>query len=1244
MNRTTLLIVDDVEINRIILRTLFHQDYNILEAENGEQGLMLLNQYKDTIAAVLLDIVMPGKDGYEVLATMSNNGLLEVIPVIVITAENTSENEVKVFDLGASDIVIKPFEPSVVRRRVNNVVELNRHKLHLEELVNEQASRLQESTSALMDSLSSIIEHRSTESGQHVLRIRMFTKILLEDVMANYPAYGLDHRTIDVIVSAAALHDIGKIAIPDAILNKTGPLTDEEFEEMKTHTVKGCDMLATLNRMHDEKYLQYAYNICRYHHERWDGGGYPDGLKGENIPICAQAVGIADAYDALTTDRVYKKAYSPAKAYNMILNNECGVFPPRLLESFKNVKPAFIKLTHDYADGVPSPLVPDILPSLDRYTPDKTSTLEQGQLKYFAMLRYENSTVIELDADSGIYHIVYMENNDFSLLRSGGQFKEAYQLFAEKAIHPDDRTEMLNIRHIKDFLTSGTVKRSLKCRIYHHASANYVWYELTTLRINISDPNQHRVLLVWRQTEAERIVPEKHIASASSIMYNSMIGFQQCLNDRYFTIINVNDGYISLFGYSKDDLEQRFHNHFIELIHPDDQNRVRRQFLKQQSSRNFIELEYRVPTKDGRTIWVLDKSQLFTGSDGMEYINCVLMDISLTKAEQERLRLTMERHQIIINQTNDIIFEWDIPQDKLYISKNWIKTFGYTPITENISSQIPHASRIIPEDMPHFLRLREDTLAGRPYGEIELRIANSDGQYKWCRIRATTQFNDVGQPIKAVGVILDIDSEKRRTQDLLERAERDNLTHLYNKNAARRRIEGLIAELKAPETSAMMIIDLDNFKNINDNFGHMFGDAVLIETATQLKKVFHAQDIVARIGGDEFLVFIHHLSAPDQLPIKAGQMVSSIKEILAEQLGKFPLSCSAGAACCPKDASTFQELYQCCDQALYSAKAKGKNQYVLYNGQSMSNVFGMGLHDLTAANTRIDSDETLDPETAAIMQQVSRHLYQAEDIVAAIRSALEMIGRKYDVSRAYIFEESEDGSYCRNTFEWCSEGIPSQIDVLQHVSYSHIGNYYENFDENGIFYCSDIARLPKVQYEDLAAQGIKSLLQCAICSNGQRVGFVGFDDCTGKRLWRQSQIQALTVLAELLSTSLLKMRAQEDLAQATRDLHTLLDTQNSWIYVIDPDTFQLLYINAKTKELAPDARTGMCCHKAFFQKDSPCSPCPAKDIRKTINNTLEICNPYLKVWSIADASLIRWSGKDSCLLSCHDITPYKVSP
>ncbi len=351
--RNTILIVDDQKVNRAILHLIFENNYDILEAGDGSHAIALLEENIHKTVAVLLDLSMPVMDGYQVMEEMGSKGLLSKVPVIVITSDDSADSELRSFDLGASDIITKPFEPHIVRRRVQNIVELYNHKLHLEDLVKEQSESLREVNSIMVEVLVSTIEYRNLESGQHIRRIRMFTKALLEEVSRVHQEYNLTAHQIEVISDASSLHDIGKIAIPDSILNKPGRLTAEEFDIMKTHTTQGCEILSGLERMNDKEYLQYAYNICRYHHERWDGNGYPDKLKGSEIPICAQVVAIADCYDALTTDRVYKKAFDSDVAFEMILNGECGTFSPEMLECFKSVRECFKRMTREYADGKP---------------------------------------------------------------------------------------------------------------------------------------------------------------------------------------------------------------------------------------------------------------------------------------------------------------------------------------------------------------------------------------------------------------------------------------------------------------------------------------------------------------------------------------------------------------------------------------------------------------------------------------------------------------------------------------------------------------------------------------------------------------------------------------------------------------------------------------------------------------------------------------------------------------------------
>lgn len=1243
MTRDTILIVDDAEVNRAILHSLFEPEYSLMEAENGEQAIMLIRQYRDVLAAVLLDLVMPLKDGYEVMAEMAQAGLMASIPVIVITSDESMENEVRAFDLGAADIIIKPFEPHVVRRRVRNAVELNRHKLHLEEMVEEQAAKLRESRDVIMDALSSVIEHRSAETGQHVLRIRMFTKILLGEVLRCCPEYSLNERTVGVISEAAALHDIGKIAIPDNILNKPGRLTAEEFEVMKTHTVKGCEILEGLDRMGDQQYLTYAYSICRYHHERWDGRGYPDGLAGDNIPICAQAAGIADCYDALTTDRVYKKAIPPQQAATMILNGECGAFSPQLLECFKNVGEEFAALARSYADGQPLKRASGLEPHPAALTGDFHAEPEVGQSKYFTLLRYIGSTVMEVDLNAGVYHLVYQENEDFQELRSSEGFEEAFRNFTEYCVHPEDRSVVLEIlgSYIDDFFGRGLRKRVRTYRVLHRATGEYLRYEATSLRVNIDNPQSHKLLIIWRLMDAGETAVQGWPAGSPTVR-DLPVGIQQCLGDQWFTMTYVNAGFAALFGYNEQELKSRFHNHFIEMIHPEDQQRVRREFLEQVGASDVQELEYRVMTKEGRMVWILDKCRTVAGEDGREYVNCVLTDITQVKQAQEALRLSMERYQIVFNQTNDIVFEWDIPKDRITYSPNWEKVFGYTPLAS--SEQAQTTSHILPEDVPVFVKLMRDTASGTPYGEAEVRIVNAQGRYLWCRIRETTQFDGSGKPVKAVGVIADIDAEKRQTQALASRAERDSLTQLYNKEAARERIQRMLDQRLKSDQFTLFLLDMDNFKQINDTRGHMFGDAVLTEAADRIKSLFRSGDILSRFGGDEFLIFLKHTADDSFLAKKAAQILKTLRGIFVDELRDCPLTSSIGIARCPEDGGDFQTLFQRCDQALYQAKLEGKDRFAVYDDTTIQGAFGLSARQLAAAGTRIESDDTVDLNVDSLVPTAFRLLYESKDVESAIQAILEMAGRKYKVSRVYIFEDSEDGLWSRNTFEWCAEGVEPAIGMLQHVDYADLGrDYRANFNENGVFYCQDIARLPREQYEILAPQGVRSLVQCAVRDKGKFVGFVGFDDCAVRRTWTQEQIDALTFISELLATFLLKKRAQDRTAAAAEDLRMALDNQNSWVYVIDPETFALHFINAKTLRTVPDAKIGIRCHEAFFHRDTPCEWCPAKGIRSAVNQTMEVYNPILDIWSIADASLIRWGGEDACLLSCHDITKYKTA-
>ena len=335
---TILLIVDDSEMNRCILSEMLGADYDILEATNGEEAIKLLRQYKTGISLVLLDLVMPVMDGFGVLSYMNERNWIEDIPVIMISGEDSVSYVRQAFDLGVADYIKKPFDAQVVYKRVYNTITLYAKQRRLLVLVTDQIYEKEKNNRMMISILSQIVEFRNGESGAHVLHINIITELILERLIQKTDKYDLSSSVRRMIVTASALHDIGKIGIDDKILNKPGRLTKEEFEVIKTHSAIGASMLESLEYYKNEPLVRIAHDICRWHHERYDGKGYPDGLKGEEIPISAQVVALADVYDALISDRVYKKAYSHEKAVEMILNGECGTFNPLLLECLKDIQ------------------------------------------------------------------------------------------------------------------------------------------------------------------------------------------------------------------------------------------------------------------------------------------------------------------------------------------------------------------------------------------------------------------------------------------------------------------------------------------------------------------------------------------------------------------------------------------------------------------------------------------------------------------------------------------------------------------------------------------------------------------------------------------------------------------------------------------------------------------------------------------------------------------------------------------
>ncbi len=350
--RNKILIVDDSKFNRQVLKNILEEDYEMLEAENGREAMEVIEAHKAEIAAILLDIVMPEVNGVMLLKMLNEKDYLSEFPVLVVTSEQDVSLVAECFDYGISDFIRKPVNTDFVKQRVQKLVDLYMQKNDFKErlerqtftlrnqykLLQQQAEQLKKSNERMIDVLGTVVEYRNLEEYTHLTMVKGFTEILARHMMQDYPEYELTEEKIKVIASASVLHDVGKVMISDAILLKPGKLTDEEFEYMKSHSLRGYDIIQSIKDLWEEDYVKCSLEITRSHHEKYDGGGYPDGLKGDEIPISAQLVSVADCYTALISESVYKDAIPMDEAFNMILQGECGVFSYKLLECFRKSK------------------------------------------------------------------------------------------------------------------------------------------------------------------------------------------------------------------------------------------------------------------------------------------------------------------------------------------------------------------------------------------------------------------------------------------------------------------------------------------------------------------------------------------------------------------------------------------------------------------------------------------------------------------------------------------------------------------------------------------------------------------------------------------------------------------------------------------------------------------------------------------------------------------------------------------
>lgn len=884
---------------------------------------------------------------------------------------------------------------------------------------------------------------------------------------------------------------------------------------------------------------------------------------------------------------------------------------------------------------VPKRMVQDYNRQLEKALAQRTEQLRQKNAALATLSENVPGGIFYIQAD-GIAKVTYCNSGYLDMIGcTREQFVQEYGEKVESFFHPADR-ERLN-QSILGQLEKGGVFRE-ECRIRRRdGSVRWVSFQGK----HIVDEFSRNVLccVLIDQTITKKAEEKARIQSSNfrTLVENIPGGVKNCLNDEYFTICYVSDGFLSLFGYTREEVKTLFHDEYINMIYPEDREKVRGMLKEQLAAGNMIELVYRGLCKNGDIVWILNKGRLID-EGGRGHFHCVLVDITESRAAQEALRISEERYRIVCEQSNDVIYEYNIPAKSIVYTANFKRMFGRPEVGENFPFGAVDAGSVHPDDQGTFLELFKRVRSGEKYAEAEVRIQKHDKSYLWCRIQASTILDIHGRPIKAVGKYINIDEQRREREHLIARAERDALTGLYNKETSRVLIEKRLSRSSDLSRHALFIVDIDDFKGVNDNLGHLFGDAVLSEIAEKIKSIFRSSDIIGRIGGDEFIVFLCDVTDKRSIESKAQILKTVFRTTYSGNNHDYKISGSIGVAQYPQDAASYTELFQKADYALYYAKSHGKDNYAFYSKEVESDYLLSGERERTAEKELPVEEQR--PINENIVEYIFKIFYETEDISAAINLILGLVGRSFHASRVYVFENNEDDRTASNTFEWCSRGTASRRDGFQNVPNYYIENYHKLFDENGVFYCQDTSALQDSVRDELFLGDVQSLLQVAIMDQGKFKGCVGFDGCGQKLYPTQQAIDSLNVISQIISTFLLKKHAQDKLDKAYRITRLVLDQIDMWTYVIDPSTYELLFVNKKAEEIAPGVQKGNYCYRGLCNQEKPCGECPLVRLNRSTQPVVQkMYNQYLGIWMKITANKMTWvDGKEVCLLSCSDIS------
>lgn len=802
MKQRKLLIADDSEMNRAILANMLEQDFEIIETTDGEETIAALENYHGVISALLLDIVMPGKSGFDVLEEVKRRRWIDDIPTIMISAETNNKYIDRAFELGASDYISRPFAPGIIRHRIINTILLHTKKQQLVDAVASRFYRREKSNEVMVSILDYAVELRSGEQGMHMFGVNRLTELILKRLAEKTNKYNISESDIEVISMASGLHDIGKLLIPEEILKKPGRLTEEEFETVKHHTQIGAGIITELPIYQNEELAKYAATICHWHHERWNGEGYPDGLKGDEIPLAAQVVSIADAYDALTNARSYKKAYSHEKAVEMICNGECGTFNPLILECMVEVagttRPSEAAMEVWQKNDPIHRAVEAFYQGQDTVAARMTLQLEDANTKQEFMSNLSDEIWFEYTAQPSSVHLSKGASD-----------------------HTGLPSVIINPQEDKAFrkIIGKDVIEQLKKQI-EEMSAEEVHTELMA-KIELDGKKclcRIAILVLWSEAEHGRC--------------STLLG----------KVIDIDEEYGRLEDFDKMMSEE-----------------VTEQIL--------------LPVAAAK-----DDVLRITGRQ-------VAPVIKGYKKMFEAVRLVDPGICMQVSA--------DINGHSVEKNEHCYSILGKTKRCEKCISQ-------------EAIRTR------KAHNKVELI-----GENVYYILAMCIEIDGIPYSLECINPIYTVGSAMEESENILNQlivrnrqVYKDSVTQVYNRHYYDTRIRNITGE------NAVAMADIDNFKQINDRFGHAAGDKALYCTAQAIRLILRSNDELIRYGGDEFVILFNGLQE-QIMKNKLEDICRAVRSINIPEYPELNLSVSIGGV---HGSGRVSELIEKADRALYRAK------------------------------------------------------------------------------------------------------------------------------------------------------------------------------------------------------------------------------------------------------------------------------------------------------------------------------------